>query len=111
MGDVTGTGRARVMPVIPPGGEVQAAANGLSQAGRWTYDHDNAGKPTTIDPHDIAQWMLAALEDAGFSIVPDDLLAEVSKVYDHVTRGRLSKPHYMAADVIAAHDEHCRPRT
>lgn len=33
------------------------------------------------------------------------ILTEVPKVYDHVTRGRLSNPNTAAEHVISAHDE------
>ena len=34
------------------------------------------------------------------------LLDNVPKVYEHITGGRMSKPHYEAADVIAEAEEH-----
>lgn len=40
-----------------------------------------------------------------------DMLDEVPKVYDHVTRGRFSKPNTLARHVIAAHDDVCTEDT
>lgn len=72
------------------------------------YDQD--GEPVLprgwvpVDGGRLDELEAAEAELEGFA----EVLSEVAKVYDDLTRGFVSKPTTRAADVVAQHDEHCR---